>query len=254
MKSNTVRLIALLLCLCLCLVVALVACKQKDNMTDDPSADGRQTQDGTIPDIFNNGDQGSESSTPEIPIDNTPDIPPAPEVVRSEAYDTRVTADEIILHNGVQIGMSYDQVAAYSGYEGTKPADADTITIEWDNITYTFAADAEKGYKLTYIYVAEQAAQASIFRNIKIGDSLESVIGDNAKEVTGRIPAKDTELKKWAIQFLYGYEDTDPKGYADLRFIALSYYTVNVFTTEYVVNITFAREAMTVKWIELSAR
>ena len=132
--------------------------------------------------------------------------------------------------------------------------DADTITIEWDNITYTFAADAEKGYKLTYIYVAEQAVDASIFRNIKIGDSLESVIGDNAKEVTGRIPAKDTELKKWAIQFLYGYEDTDPKGYADLRFIALSYYTVNVFTTEYVVNITFAREAMTVKWIEISSR
>ena len=246
MKSNTVRLIALLMCLCLCLVVALVACKQKDNKTDDPADNNGQTQDGTIPDIFNNGDQGSETSTPEIPIDNTPDIPPAPEVVRSEAYDTRVTADEIILHNGVQIGMSYDQVAAYSGYEGEKPADADTISFEQDKITYTFSADAEKGYKLTYIYIAEEAVDASIFRNIKIGESLDSVFG--------KIPAKDTELKKWAIQFLYGYEDTDPKGYADLRFIALSYYTVNVFTTDYVVNITFAREAMTVKWIELSAR
>ncbi|MBR4305137.1 MAG: hypothetical protein IKT81_07380 [Clostridia bacterium] len=255
MKTNTVRLIALLLCLCLCLVVGLVACKQKDKTEDDTAADGGQTQDGTIPDIFNNGDQGTtQPDNTEPPADDTPDIPPAPEVVRSQAYDTRVTADEIILHNGVQIGMSYDQVAAYSGYEGEKPADADTISIDWQNITYTFTADAEKGYKLTYVYVAEEAAQASIFRDIKIGDSLESVIGDNSKQVTGKIPAKDTELKKWAIQFLYGYEDTDPKGYADLRFIALSYYTVNVFTTDYVVNITFAREAMTVKWIEISAR
>lgn len=248
MKSNITKILALVLCLCL-IVVVIIACNRDGKQKDDTKADNSQdqTQDGTIPDIFNNGDQngeqsGEQNTTPEP----EPEIPPAPEVVRSEAYDTRVTADEIILHNGIQIGMSYEQVAAYSGFEGEMPAGSDTISFDWENITYTFTADSEKGWRLTYVNISEQATDASIFRDIKIGDSLESVFG--------KIPAKDTELKKWAIQFLYGYEDTDPKGYADLRFIALSYYTVNVFTTEYVVNITFAREAQTVKWIELSAR
>jgi len=261
MKSNITKILALVLCLCL-IVVVIIACNRDGKQKDDTKADNSQdqTQDGTIPDIFNNGDQngeqsGEQNTTPEP----EPEIPPAPEVVRSEAYDTRVTSDEIVLHNGISIGISYDEVAAYSGYTGEKPAGTDSVSFDWENITYTFVPDAEKGLKLNYINIAEEAADASIFRGIKIGDSLKSVIGykdreDPSKDGKGRIPAKDTELKKWAIQFLYGYEDTDPKGYADLRFIALSYYTVNVFTTEYVVNITFAREAQTVKWIELSAR
>ena len=242
MKNKVTRLLSAVLCVCL--LLSFAACKKDDKKQPDPSTDTPQTQDPSIPDIFGNPDKQPEVPEPTPP--ETPVVPPAPEVVRSEAYDTRVTSDEIVLHNGISIGMSYDEVAAYSGYTGEKPEGTDTVSIVWENITYSFAPDTEKGLKLSYVNIAEEAVDASIFRDIKIGDSLDSVFG--------KIPAKDTELKKWAIQFLYGYEDTDPKGYADLRFIALSYYTVNVFTTEYVVNITFAREAMTVKWIEISAR
>ena len=247
MKNTFTRLVSAFLCLCL--LLGFAACKKEDNKKDNDKNDtsaGQQGGDNMIPDIFDKDDKVTPPAddTPEDP--QTPVVPPAPEVVRSTAYDTRVTSDEIILHNGIKIGMSYDEVAAYSGYEGAKPEGNDSIYFVWDNITYSFVADTEKGFKLNYINIAEEAANAGIFRDIKIGDSLDSVFG--------KIPAKDTELKKWAVQFLYGYEDTDPKGYADLRFIALSYYTVNVFTPEYVVNITFSREAMTVKWVEISAR
>jgi hypothetical protein len=242
MKNQVTRLLSAVLCVCL--LLSFAACKKDDKKQPDPSADAPQPQDPSIPDIF--GNQDKQPETPEPTTPEAPVVPPAPEVVRSEAYDTRVTSDEIVLHNGISIGMSYDEVAAYSGYTGEKPAGTDSVSFDWENITYTFVSDAEKGLKLNYINIAEEAADASIFRGIKIGDSLDSVFA--------KIPAKDTELKKWAIQFLYGYEDTDPKGYADLRFIALSYYTVNVFTPEYVVNITFAREAMTVKWVEISSR
>ena len=242
MKNKVTRLLSAVLCVCL--LLSFTACKKDDKKQPDPSTDPSQTQDPSIPNIF--GDPDKQPEVPEPTPPETPVVPPAPEVVRSEAYDTRVTSDEIVLHNGISIGMSYDEVAAYSGYTGEKPEGTDTVSIVWENITYSFAPDTEKGLKLSYVNIAEEAVDASIFRDIKIGDSLDSVFG--------KIPAKDTELKKWAIQFLYGYEDTDPKGYADLRFIALSYYTVNVFTPEYVVNITFAREAMTVKWIEISVR
>ena len=235
MKNQVTRLLSAVLCVCL--LLSFAACKKDDRKQPDPSADAPQPQDPSIPDIFGNQDKQPENPEPTPP--EAPVVPPAPEVVRSEAYDTRVTSDEIVLHNGISIGMSYEEVAAYSGYTGEKPAGTDSVSFDWENITYTFVSDAEKGLKLNYINIAEEAADASIFRGIKIGDSLKSVIGykdreDPSKDVKGRIPAKDTELKKWAIQFLYGYEDTDPKGYADLRFIALSYYTVNVFTPDYV--------------------
>ena len=255
MKNIFTRLASIILCLCLLLTFA--ACKKEDKKPDGDTSAGQQggTGDMGIPDIFGGGNDDPAPTPPDVPDEpDTPDVPPAPEVIRSTAYDTRVTSDEIIMHNGITIGMGYDQVAAYSGYEGEKPADADSITIEWDKIQYTFTKDSAGEHKLTYVNITEEAVDASIFRDIRIGDSLESVIGDNSKDVKGRIPAKDTELKKWAIQFLYGYEDTDPKGYADLRFIALSYYTVNVFTPEYMVSITFAREGQTVKWIEMYAR
>jgi hypothetical protein len=60
------------------------------------------------------------------------------------------------------------------------------------------------------------------------------------------------ELKKWAIQGIYGYEKTDPKGYADLQFIALSYYQLLIITETSTVKIIFSRVGTNVKWVEIN--
>ena len=85
---------------------------------------------------------------------------------------------------------------------------------------------------------------ASIFRDIKIGDHITDVFK--------KIPARDTELKKWAIQGIYGYEKDDPKGYADLQFIALSYYQLMIITKDTTTKIIFSRVGTNVKWVEIS--
>ena len=117
MKNIITRALAMILCAGL--ILSFVACKKEDKKDQDNTAQQGQNE-NNIPDIFGNQDQQQNTPEPTPPAPD-PVVPPAPEVVRSTAYDTRVTSDEIVLHNGISIGMSYDEVAAYSGYEGAKP-------------------------------------------------------------------------------------------------------------------------------------
>lgn len=165
-------------------------------------------------------------------------------VVRSTAYDTRVSGDEMVLHNSVRFGMTYDEVAALCGYAGEAP-DEEYCSFECDGIWYGFGRDDAGELMLTHINVTEEAVDASIFRDIRIGDSIESVFA--------RIPARDTELKKWAIQDLYGSGIYDEDGYACLEFIAMSYYGMRIRTAGGSAHITFSRDDICVKWIELYA-
>lgn len=179
--------------LCICLLLSFAACKKDDNT---------------------NADELTPPQEPTV-------IPPPPEVIRSTAYDTRVAADELILHNGIKLGMSYEEVAAYSEYPGEKPEALTNVnahpgfSIRWGGITYTFsrytAEDKHVKFKLSGITVGEGAVDADIFRNIKIGDSVEGVIS--------KLPAEDPVPKMWKEQYLYAYEQIEPKGTAVLRYV-----------------------------------
>lgn len=245
MKKIT-RLVALLLCACL--LLSFAACNKKNSKKKDEPASNLPTDTDTPADPNSpaNPDTPSDpgSSNPDTPANSdTPVIPQQPtEIVRSQAYDTRVTADEIVLHNGVRTGMSFETVAAYVGHTDPKPSESYFSFVK-DGITYSFDQTTGSAF-LNYINVGEEATQASIFRDIKIGDNIEDVFK--------KIPARDTELKKWAVQGIYGYEKTDPKGYADLQFIALSYYQLMIITETSTVKIIFSRVGTNVKWVEIN--
>ena len=193
----------------------------------------------------------------EVSIEEFSGLTPAA-VVRSEAYDTRVQADEMVLNNGVRPGMTYEQVIAIIGYEGEMPEIGTVYTLNgkflWsvqilDNgIWYTFYRDVSVStdFVLVGINIRSDAKDVDVFRNIKIGDSIESVFA--------KIPAMDTELKEWKEQYLYGYEKTDPKGYAQLSFFLSSYqsnYQIDFYTPEWNATIWFSRYDKTIEWINV---
>lgn len=164
-----------------------------------------------------------------------------PEVVRVTDYSERVAGDELVLQNGVRCGMTYDEVAALTGYAEPAP-DEEYCSFEADAVWYGFGRDDAGELVLDHMNVTEDAVDASICRDIKIGDSIGSVLA--------KIPARDTELKKWAWQDLYGSAG-DERGYAYLEFVAMSYYSMAILTPEGSVHITFSRDEMCVKWIEM---
>ncbi|MBO7275666.1 MAG: hypothetical protein J6V15_04760, partial [Clostridia bacterium] len=179
-----------------------------------------------------------------------------PEVVRSEAYDTRVAADEMVLRNGIRPGITYEEFVAYSGYMGEKPILTNnyngtaSFTIVVDNVYYNFFRDyaRDTDFALNSIHIPSNANDVDIFRNIKIGDSIESVFS--------KIPAMDTELKEWKEQYLYGYEKTDPRGYAELNFMLSQWqsnYLISFYTTEWTVTVQFSRYYLTVDEINIQA-
>lgn len=180
----------------------------------------------------------------EVPQDGAGDLPVVvepPQVVRCTDYSLRVQGDEMVLHNGVRFGMTFAEVAALTGYAADTPV-AEYCSFECDEVWYGFVLDESGVLVLNYINVTEDAMDVRIFRDIKIGDSIESVFA--------KIPARDTELKKWEIQDLYGSAG-DERGYASLSFIAMSYYGMMVHTPQGSAHITFSRDDICVKWIEL---
>ena len=61
----------------------------------------------------------------------------------------------------------------------------------------------------------------------------------------------------WKEQNLYGNKDTDPKGYALLRYVmtdVLSNYEMDICTPEWWVEIVFWRESQTVRQINITLR
>lgn len=209
------------------------------NMDSEP---GSHTTD--VGDSSDNADvDNSADDTVEPDAYVEPIVDPVVEpVVRETDYGKRVAGDEVVLHNGVRFGMDFAEVANLIGYTGAMPED-EYFSIEQDDIWYGFAAGDDGGVWLSNINIQEEAVDASIFRDIKIGDSIESVFE--------RIPAKDTELKKWAWQDLYGSRDSEE--YAALKFVAMSYYAMRIATPEGSAHLTFSRSENRVKWMELYA-
>ena len=239
---------ALALMLCACMLMSFAACGNKASEKGKIPANPEDDNDMPVaPDTPDGPYVPVDPDTPANPDEpSTPNIPEEPEkpaeVVRSTAYNTRVADDEIVLQNGIKTGMRFETVAAVTGYTGTKPTDS-YFSFTVDGILYSFDQTSGTAF-LNYINVSEEATDARIFRDIKIGD--------NIADVFKKIPARDTELKKWAIQGIYGYKENDPKGYADLQFIALSYYQLTIITKNNTVKIIFSRVGTNVKWVEIN--
>lgn len=73
-------------------------------------------------------------------------------------------------------------------------------------------------------------------------------IGQPIDAVFAKIPAQDTELKRWAFQTIY--DEGDHSG--SLEFIASSFYSLRINTPAYMANITFSRQETAVKFISVT--
>ena len=159
---------------------------------------------------------------------------------------------EMVLENGVEIGMDYNTVLALIGPPNQVWSDTmagmgmerlgvmydfhydENLVMRLHNISFRFAEDTSTG-----ITSALPAA-----RGIALGEAMQSVFS--------KMPAYDTTLKKWAVQEIYGWADPSG-GTATLSFVADSIYTLDILTPGgRCFNITFARIDHSVKWMDVS--
>ena len=159
---------------------------------------------------------------------------------------------EMVLENGVEIGMDYNTVLALIGTPNQVWSDTmagmgmerlgvmydfhydENLVMRLHNISFRFAEDTSTG-----ITSALPAA-----RGIALGEAMQSVFS--------KMPAYDTTLKKWAVQEIYGWADPSG-GTATLQFVADSFYALDLVTPGgRCFNITFARIDNSVKWMDVS--
>lgn len=134
---------------------------------------------------------------------------------------------ELTRTNGVQTGMTQAQVEEITG-----PLTTDQygyLLLDSQNVSYSFW---QNGYQTPQLmemnwsadvrndelfYVTAQDTPA--FRGICLGDTID--------EVLDKFPCMDRELKQWAEQYVYGEAGTD--NYAELSFVADSFYSLSFF-------------------------
>ena len=140
--------------------------------------------------------------------------------------------------------MYYEEVTSLLGYTGEMPpVENGSCSLDINDIFYGFEQTEEGNFRLVYIVVDELAADVSIFREIRIGDSIQSVFS--------KIPARDTELRQWAYQTLYGTDQYDTAGYAQLDYVAMSYYTINFVTPAGGIHLSVTRDGMQLYHVEM---
>ena len=134
---------------------------------------------------------------------------------------------ELTRTNGVQTGMTQAQVEEITG-----PLTTDQygyLLLDSQNVSYSFG---QNGYQTPQLmemnwsadvrndelfYVTAQDTPA--FRGICLGDTID--------EVLDKFPCVDRELKRWQTQYVYGEAGTD--NYAELSFVADSFYSLSFF-------------------------
>ena len=134
---------------------------------------------------------------------------------------------ELTRTNGVQTGMTQAQVEEITG-----PLTTDQYgywLLDSQNVSYSFW---QNGYQTPQLmemnwsadvrndelfYVTAQDTPA--FRGICLGDTID--------EVLDKFPCVDRELKRWQTQYVYGEAGTD--NYAELSFVADSFYSLSFF-------------------------
>ena len=159
---------------------------------------------------------------------------------------------ELVLENGVEIGMDYNTVLALLGTPHQTWSDTMAgMGMESRGVLYTFGYDEDLVMRLQHIRfrLAEDTAtnttsELPAARGIALGESMQSVFS--------KMPAYDTTLKKWAEQEIYGWADP-AGGKATLSFVADSFYFLTIVTPGgRVFSITFARLDGSVKWMDIS--
>jgi hypothetical protein len=188
-----------------------------------------------------------------IPRDMPVKTPPPLVLPVANAYDPTkpLSEEEFVLHNGVRFGMTYDEVLAATGEDVVFLANdfvfdvAEGVSIVQDGVFYGFQQNAEDhAFYLASLSIQNSVdygdAVAPIFRDIRIGDTLESVFD--------KFPVRDRELKQWAEQALYG---EPPANYARLYYVAGSYYDMMLVADHCLAHITFSRLEQKVLRVEI---
>ena len=157
---------------------------------------------------------------------------------------------ELVLDNGVEIGMDYNTVLAL--LEAPHRVLPESIrSLESRGVLYGFYYDENLILRLNSISfrfaedtVTAKTSELPAARGIALGESMQSVFS--------KMPAYDTTLKKWAEQEIYGWADP-AGGKATLSFVADSFYFLTIVTPGgRVFSITFARLDNSVKWMDIS--
>lgn len=164
-----------------------------------------------------------------------------------------VQDDELVLENGVELGMDYNTVCALLGQPDRVWSDTMAgMGVASRGVSYSFCYDESFIMRLESIsfrYAEDtwlgETSVLPVARGIALGDSMQSVFD--------RLPTLDPIPKKWAIQQIYGWDEPE-KGQAELQFVADSFYALNIRTPGgQSLSVTFARLDNTVKWMDLSS-
>lgn len=213
------------------------------NALDKPVKSGGKTLLETI------NEAGSVGDTQVQPVTGTPEST-APATTQQYDPSQPLSDDEVVLSNGVRLGMTYEEVAALVGdnINNFSDGDEESYCFGYNGAFYIFSANESGELILWHISIqnSDNFGQAvdPVFRDIRLGDTMESVFD--------KFPVIDRTLKQWAIQTLYGDPNYKGTQYSTLQFVADSYYSMTISAGKCHVNITFSRVEQTVKWIELS--
>ena len=156
----------------------------------------------------------------------------------------RVTDQELALSNGVRLGMDLDEVRALLGTKEEMAAteDPERRSFRSGPVNYYFKRSGGR-YVLSDLSV-DEGADLAAFRDIKSGDSIESVLS--------KLPVQNREWKRQATQTLYGSNGRPENGYAQVKYVD-SYYVIEILTQRYRAALTFGSDH-TVRYIDAGIR
>lgn len=172
-----------------------------------------------------------------------------------------LTDDEVKFENGVKFLMTFEEVKKITGDNIImyNSAFEENKTFYKDGVTYGFSkviVDNTKYEKFKndgnfYLFSmniqnnrGEKNLPAKVFRDIRIGDTIESVLN--------KFPTGNIDPQKPSAGFLYGTEGNFKEPRSSLEKVADSYYVMGIFTESYNIHITFSRLEQKILWIELS--
>ena len=166
------------------------------------------------------------------------------EPYRTYLGGARVTDQELALSNGVRLGMDLDEVRALLGTKEEMAAteDPERRSFRSGPVNYYFKRSGGR-YVLSDLSV-DEGADLAAFRDIKSGDSIESVLS--------KLPVQNREWKRQATQTLYGSNGRPENGYAQVKYVD-SYYVIEILTQRYRAALTFGSDH-TVRYIDAGIR
>ena len=250
-----------------CVVIAVILLAGCDkNTVIDPSPTPSENvvsqspvESAAPPSDHSDGTDGSDDANTdaETPPDIGDLIIPVP--YDSDSY---LSEEEFVVLNGIRIGMTYEQAAPFfDGYETIVFDSPTSKVVRTGGYFFSFnAIDETYGYYEGDKFVEgmlelnrdgtcyllrvtmDESCTDTLIRDIRIGDSIEDVFG--------KLPIKDTKLRRWAYQNLYGKDEFgEPRAFLEYTTV-LGTYRIYATTSKYILNINFDKQN-NVKMVEL---